>query len=155
MGVISLVLHPWCKPSWSRYHLVSFLHCLPLVCYLSVFLSIYSVCKSEYLAVCLSVYESGYLFGFLNNSNYSSSSISLSLSVTVPRPLTTPNLLMVQWCPLWSSCGITCNVDFALLRRMCRFQHICQWSLGQLTCWVTYQHKSRNMQHLHLENTFY
>lgn len=40
-----------------------------------------------YLSFCfsifLSVYESVYLFGFLNNSNYSSSSVSVSLSLSL------------------------------------------------------------------------
>ena len=177
MGVVSLVLHHWFKPSWSRYHAVSLSSTLStstLSVYLSVSLSIclsiylfgflsvylyvcYSVCLYICLAICMSARESVYLFGclwiiktILHLQSFSLSlslSLSVTLTVTVPLPLTASTLSMVQWCPLWSSCGITCNTKlwFTLLRTVCHFQHISQCSLGQLMSWVTWQHYSRKI----------
>lgn len=60
MGVVSVVLRHECKPSWSRYHAVSFSHSPPLAIYLSI-----SICEFVWLS--------------LNNSNSSSHSLSLFL----------------------------------------------------------------------------
>lgn len=106
MEVVSFALRHQYEPSWSRC--LSFSHSSPLI-YLSVSVSLS-------VSVCLFTNQSCDLS--LNISNNSLSLVSvfgslplsllhlLSLYFFCSLPTPTPTLSMVQWCPLWSNCGI-------------------------------------------------
>lgn len=77
MGVVFLVLHHRCKPSWSHNHAISlFVHFSPLAYHLSIYLS---VCLSFYLSIYQGI--SVFVWISLSNSNYTSSPVSLSPSL--------------------------------------------------------------------------
>lgn len=100
---------PWVQASWSRYHLVplSFTSLQPPAIYFTVHLSFMFFHLFIHLSACLCLRRCLWI----SRTSYSHTlSRCNTISPAHGRPL-----LMVQWFPLWSSCGVTRTTDFFLL----------------------------------------